>query len=320
MIGRLRSLALVLTALLAACAPQSAPIPADSDPATLKAWAKRHAPEGDRWRFVAMADDAALYLDRRIEARTYPLIRYRMKFEHFAPGRADNHVFRSAALTYEVDCARMRHRITEVRAFEALGLTGPSFLGANPAPDWGEAQIGAHGYTLSAMACTLAQPAVYDLDDPRLMPFQAAGYSPDEIAAEVWVKTHRLAEPPWTYLGSGRETAFFLSDRNFDFRGYPLIRFDAKAEFFHPRGGAAAMSQVRRVELDCDRKRHRDLSVQDHAGLNLTGPVVVARGAGAWVQEAAALPIQEAMACIFAHDLRNRFAADPDAATGQDLF
>lgn len=286
----------------------------------MKAWAKRYAPEGDRWRFVAMADDAALFLDRRIEARTYPLIRYRMKFEHFAPGQADNHAFRSAALTYEADCASMRHRITDVRAFENLGLSGPSFLAANPAPDWGEAQIGSHGYTLSAMACTLAQPAAYDLDDPRLVPFQPAGYSPDEIAAEVWVKVNRLAAQPWTYLGSGGETAYFISDQDFDFRGYPLVRFNTKAEFFHPRGKGEALSQWRRVELDCDRKRHRVLAIRDHAELRLAGPVVASGEIGDWVQEAAALPIQEAMACVFAYDLRQRFAADPNAAIGRDLF
>jgi hypothetical protein len=288
----------------------------------LKAWAERYAPASDAWRQVTLSDASALYLDTGIAKASYPLIGYRMKYENFAPAEADGHPFRSTAVTYQADCSRMLHRTTRVTAFARLGLKGASFEAANPTPDWETPQMGSDSYRLTALACTLAQPAHYDLDDPRLIHFEAQAISTDEIAAGVWVAQNGLANKGWSLIGTGDQSVEFISDRAFDFDAYPLVRYDAKTEFFEPVsvGPLPVRSERRRVEVDCDRHRVRELSITFHEDQNLAG-LQVSLPATTWTAPMRqAMPLSPTIACVFAYDLKFNRGLTTASAAGQDLF
>lgn len=302
----------------ASCADEPAAVDAKRDGP--EAWAARYAPQDARWMRIAWSDNGPIFLDRGIDRRRYPSLRYRIKYENFEPTRVAGHVFQSTAAWFEVDCKALRHRITRLMAYERLGLQGASFEAANPLPDWSEPQIGSDGYRFSAMACILAEPAAYDLSGAPVTRWETPVRTPDDVAAATWVRRNRPADPSWTYVGADPLAAHFLSDEDFDFGRYPAIRFTARTEFFQPTafGDNAVSSERLRVEAACDRKMHRTLTAKRYAQPDLAGPASIDEFSSSWSNNGVRSTYATA-ACEMAAKLKNIFKSRAPPS-GRDLF
>lgn len=313
-------LAAVLAVGLGAAACAEAPAAVNAKRDGPEAWAARYAPPDARWMRVAWSDEGPIFLDRSIDRRRYPRLRYRIKYENFEPTRVAGHVFQSTAAWFEVDCAALSHRIIGLRAYADLGLNGDSFEAANPLPDWSEPQIGSDGYRFSAMACALAAPATYDLSGDPVVRWETPVRTPDDVAAATWVRRSGPVGADWTYVGADPLAAHFLSDRDFEFGRYPSIRFTARTEFFQPNlfGEAAVSSERLRIEAACDRKMHRTLTAERYGEPDLAGAASTDEFASSWSNNGVRSTYASA-ACTLAARLREIYGnrAPP---SGRDLF
>ncbi len=81
-------------------------------------------------------------------------------------------------------------------------------------------------------------------------------------------------------------------------------------------------SESRRIEVDCNQHRQRDLFVAYHEGQNLMGAETVAPDPGSWSKAAPKqpMPLSETMACLFAYDLKFDREMTTASAAGKDLF
>lgn len=252
---------------LAARAPT---LPENAGKAEIEAWIEEHIDPGAEMQGVSFDDAVEYYDPRDLEKRPDGHVVAKFRMEYWRPQREGRTTWRSERQRVEIDCATTRARFLSVDRYPENNLQGratPQVLEAAWVGPFAEDDV--DGQEL-LQVCSFAKL----LDDPQ---WESAAPPPptafeDEDLADWFRARTKPGDDVLLQQAGGLATYYTPADLERLPNG--RVRAWVRRELAWPMvlGASGVRSTRMQYEIDCGRRRYRNLDLIVFPGQNLTGP------------------------------------------------